>query len=211
MSRTIRKPLTPAFSLAIIAATALARPENMLAQTGERALLNEVPAVNFVAIGSPNSPIGNGPFFTLRSRGAIKLAVSGDDARYGMITTVPGQPTLVVISLGATTAEGSLTLTIAASELVPNGRHAVGRKVKAFVAAGRPERPLGAFHGEAGWVTITAVENGRIAGEFELLARGFLATDPHDENRWVAVLGGFEARGGSTILASAGVKHRSPS
>jgi hypothetical protein len=195
---------------------------------GERALLGrwpvsprqdlgdwaDRPAAPDADLASPASKVLNPhqgiSFFTLGTRGAVKLAVSSDDARYGRITTTPDERTLVVISLGATSAEGSVTLTLPANQLLPNRRYAVGRSVSAFVAAGEPEHPVGAFHGETGWVTITAVENGRIAGEFELLARGFLATDPHDENRWVAVLGQFEARGDSTALATVGIKSRSP-
>jgi hypothetical protein len=294
MLRTTRNHFAPALALATLATLALSRPETAAAQAGERALLNQVSTVDFVAVGLPNSAIGTGnaeidgeiallgrspnlrtwdlqmgtgllaqdnqsvpidgerallgrwpvsprqdlgdwahrpaapdadlappaskvlnphrgiSFFTLGTRGAVKLAVSSDEARYGIITTTPDERTQVVISLGATSAEGSITLTLPANQLLPNRRYAVGRSVSAFVAAGEPEHPMGAFHGETGWVTVTAVENGRIAGEFELLARGFLATDPHDENRWVAVLGQFEARGDSTALAAAGVKSRSP-
>jgi hypothetical protein len=277
MSRMTRNHFAPAFALATLAA-ALIRPDTVSAQAGDRALLNQVPTVDFVAIGLPDSPIATGSdkvdgaiallgqspnlhtwdlphgtgllaqadksapldgerallgrwpvsqrqtmgdwayrlaartnisSFTLGSRGAVKLAVQSDEARYGTITTAEDGVTLVVISLGATSAEGAVTLTMAANRVLPNQRYAVGRQVSALVVAGGPEHPTGAFHGETGWVTITTVENGRIAGEFELRARGFLATDPQDENRWVAVRGQFEARADSTALATAGLKPRS--
>ena len=292
MSRMTRNHFAPAFALATLAA-ALIRPDTVSAQAGDRALLNQVPTADFVAIGLPESPIATGSdkidgaiallgqspnlhtwdlrlgsgllaqadksapidgerallgrwpvsqrqtmedrahrpsdqvagsaapavrilssrrdisSFTLGSRGAVKLAVQSDEARYGMITTAEDGVTLVVISLGATSAEGAVTLTMAATQVLPNQRYAVGRQVSVFVVAGGPEHPTGAFHGETGWVTITTVENGRIAGEFELLARGFLATDPQDENRWVAVRGQFEARADSAALATAGLKPRS--
>jgi hypothetical protein len=288
MSHTTRNHFAPAFALAILGTAAVIRPDTVSAQAGERALLNQVPTIDFVAIGLPDSPIATGSAeidgaiaflgqspnprtwdfrlgagllaqanesepiggerallgrwpvpqrqpmgdwahrtsepearstatkastlssrrdissFTLGSRGAVKLAVRSDEARYGTIRTAEDRGTLVVISLGATSAEGSLTLTMAADQLVPNKRYAVGRSVRALVVSGGPEHPTGAFHGETGWVTITAIENGRIAGKFELLARGFLATDPQNERRWVAVLGQFEARGDSTLFAIAG-------
>jgi hypothetical protein len=57
------------------------------------------------------------------------------------------------------------------------------------------------FHGDSGWVMITRAEAGRIAGEFELQARGFLGADVGDESQRVTVRGRFEARGDSTISA----------
>jgi hypothetical protein len=65
--------------------------------------------------------------------------------------------------------------------------------------AGTPERPLGFFHGESGSVMITRVEQGMVSGEFELQARGSLAADVNDEDRWVTVRGSFVAEGDSTI------------
>lgn len=40
-------------------------------------------------------------------------------------------------------------------------------------------------------MTITAVEGGRISGEYEFRARGFLASDVTDENQWVTIRGTF--------------------
>jgi hypothetical protein len=61
------------------------------------------------------------------------------------------------------------------------------------------ERPEGFFHGESGWVTITAVESGRISAEFEMQARGFLAAKPSAEDQWVTLRGKFTAAGDSTV------------
>jgi hypothetical protein len=55
-------------------------------------------------------------------------------------------------------------------------------------------------------VTITEVKAGRIAGQFEIRARGFLSSDPDNENRWVKVWGTFEARGDSTVTTIASVR-----
>jgi hypothetical protein len=60
MLRTTWHHFAPALVLATLAALALSRPETAAAQAGERALLNQVPTVDFVAIGLPNSPIGSG-------------------------------------------------------------------------------------------------------------------------------------------------------
>ena len=50
-------------------------------------------------------------------------------------------------------------------------------------------------------MTITAVEAGRISGEYEMRARGFLASDTTDEDQWVTIRGRFSADGDSTITA----------
>jgi hypothetical protein len=72
-----------------------------------------------------------------------------------------------------------------------------GPQFRALFVAGSAERPSGAFHGESGWVTITETGDGRISGEFEIRARGFVVADLADENRWVTVRGSFEAGGDS--------------
>jgi hypothetical protein len=172
-------------------------------------------SIGATAIATPSSRF---PFFALDASDAVNLVVSSDEARYGMVPEVVDGSPLVVISLGATSGEGSLTLMISGDRLPPSGRYAVrsgealgvgGLHFRAFFVAGSPEHPVGAFHGESGWVTITRSEAGRIAGEFEVQARGFLATDLDDENRWVRVLGHFEARADSTTFADAQLTRRS--
>jgi hypothetical protein len=81
----------------------------------------------------------------------------------------------------------------------PWEQRGAGPQFEALFVAGAPDHPLGAFRGESGWVTITGAEPGRISGEFELEARGFVATAVDDEDQWVTVRGSFEARGDSTI------------
>jgi hypothetical protein len=154
--------------------------------------------------------------FTLRSSGAVSLSVTGTEARYGLASEmVKGKPVLV-ISLGATGGEGTLLLYTAGDVMPRIGRHPIyfswqhegvvgeGRWFHACFIAGTPERPLGVFHGESGWVTITAVEAGRMSGRFEVRARGFLAADTTNEDQWVTVHGTFTADGDSTVAALGG-------
>ena len=82
------------------------------------------------------------------------------------------------------------------------GRYPIGT-FEAYFAAGSPERPLGWFHGESGWVTIAEVEAERVSGEFEIRARGFTTDDPDNENQWVTLRGKFEAHGDSTVATVA--------
>jgi hypothetical protein len=155
-------------------------------------------------------PPSRAPFFTLGAGGAVNLAVTSDEARFGMSPVdVEGAP-LLTISLGATSAAGSLSLSISGDRLPAKGRYPVRPwedrmasrpQFEALFVAGSPDHPLGAFRGEFGWVTITEVEPGRISGVFEVEGRGFVASDMNDEDRWVSVRGRFEAQGDSTITS----------
>ena len=155
-------------------------------------------------------PPSRAPFFTLGAGGAVNLAVTSDEARFGMSPVdVEGAP-LLTISLGATSAAGSLSLSISGDRLPAKGRYPVRPwedrtasrpQFEALFVAGSPDHPLGAFRGEFGWVTITEVEPGRISGVFEVEGRGFVASDVNDEDRWVSVRGRFEAQGDSTIAS----------
>jgi hypothetical protein len=152
---------------------------------------------------------GDAPYFTLQSTGALELAVASDEARYG-ISPEPyhGRP-VIAISLGATQGDAALLLYTYADEPVRPGRYPVamdlpqeafaGRRFHPCFVAGTVEHPQGFFHGESGWVTITAVEFGRIAGEFEIQARGFHAADTSNEDQWVTLRGSFGAQADSTV------------
>jgi hypothetical protein len=153
------------------------------------------------------------PFFTLGAEGAVNLVVSSDEARYGVTPMVVGDSRVLTISLGATRALGSLTLSMSGGRVPPSGRYAIrpweapgdGPQFEALFVAGSPDAPLGAFRGESGWVTITSTEPGRVSGEFEFAARGFVAADLDDEDRWVTVRGKFEAQPDSSLASLASV------
>lgn len=158
-------------------------------------------------------PLAPAPEFSFSSIGAVHLNVTGIEARYGLAREmVAGRPQLT-ISLGANTGNGALMLFTAGDALPRKGRYPVyfewhpsgavgeGRWFHACLIAGTVERPEGFFHGQTGWVRVTGVEPGRISGEFEIRARGFLASDEADENQWVTVRGTFTAEGDSTVVA----------
>jgi hypothetical protein len=162
-----------------------------------------------IALSLPPDPPA--PYFTLESTGAVRVAVTSEEARYGIIPEAVNQRPVLGISLGATRANGVLLLYTYADEVLRPGRYPVGsslpeqpfagRRFHPCFVAGTAERPLGFFHGESGWVTITAAEAGRISGEFEIQARGFLAAETTDEDQWVTVRGTFSAEGDSTVAA----------
>ena len=148
------------------------------------------------------------PSFRLSATGAVTLAVTSQEATYGLVPKEDNQPRIIAISLGARRGDASLTLYTQGDELPRPGRYPVrstweerdnGRMFHACLMAGTPEHPVGGFHGESGWVTITRVDGRRMSGEFELSARGMLAADVDDENQWVTARGSFVADGDSTL------------
>jgi hypothetical protein len=149
------------------------------------------------------------PHFILESSGALRLTVTSDEARYGISPERFNQRPVIAISLGATRGDAALLLYTYGDEPLSPGRYPVaselpeqpgaGRRFHPCFVAGSVERPAGFFHGESGWVTITAAEAGRISGTYEMRARGFLATATADENQWVTLRGSFSAEGDSTV------------
>jgi hypothetical protein len=158
--------------------------------------------------------VPSAPTFTLQSTGAVRLDAAGHEARYGVVPqAVRGRPILVV-SLGAAESAGALHLSILGDRPPAPGRYRIvsswdeagsDTAFHAYFMPGTAERPLGWFHGDWGWVTIAEAREGRIAGKFEVRARGFGRDDPADEDRWVTVRGSFDAEGDSTVtrIASA--------
>jgi hypothetical protein len=154
-------------------------------------------------------PTSSSPTFSLRSTGAVSLHAAGSDARFGIVPNAVRGRAILMVSLGATGAAGALQLTALGDRLPPPGRYPVRSSwdelpgdSTAFHASFMPgtvERPLGWYHGEAGWVTITEADPGRIAGTFEVVAQGFSAADPLDEERTVTVRGSFAAAADSTV------------
>ena len=163
-----------------------------------------------LALSLPPRP--EAPSYAMESTGAIRLVLSGDEASYGLLPEpLNGRP-VINISLGPTQGEGALWLFAYADEVLRPGRFQAanglpeqpfaGRSFHPCFVAGTVASPRGFFHGESGWVTITSVEDGRISGEFEIRARGFLAEDMSDEDRWVTLRGRFSVTGDSTIAAN---------
>jgi hypothetical protein len=152
------------------------------------------------------------PYFSLESSGAVRLAITSDEARYGLVPPTANERPVLAISLGATRAAGSLLLYTYGDEVIRPGRYPVAsslpedptaeRHFHPCLVIGTVQSPKGFFHGESGWVTVTAVEAGRISGEFEIQARGFLAADTTDEDQWVTVRGSFSAEGDSTVASA---------
>lgn len=161
--------------------------------------LSSAAVVAAIALALPMNPASR---FTLASTGAVTLNVTGKDARFGVVPAEAAGYPRVTISLGATSGSGSLTLSVRGDRLPPKGRYSVDAFQSYFVA-GTVERPLGWFLGESGWVRITETGAGRVAGEFEIRARGFTTANPDNEDQWVTVRGSFAAQGDGTVTTVA--------
>ena len=160
-------------------------------------------------------PAQRAPNFTLDAAGAVNLSAAGREARYGAIAPDPLGPSLLSISIGPAAAGSVLQLTVPGGWVPATGRYpirstwgdpAIAPAFHASFSAGSAEHPLGWFHGEYGTVTITRAAGGRLAGRFEIRARGFLSADPDNEDRWVTVTGSFEADGDTTTTAVAAAR-----
>jgi len=142
--------------------------------------------------------------FELGSTGAATVRASGSEARYFVASD--GRHT---ISLGAQQGSGALTLSLPAGSGPTEGRHelsgSASKGMRAAFVAGTVEQPVGWFGGESGWVRVTDVQAGRVSGEFEIRARGFVRANPDDENQWVTVRGTFEAKADSAVATVATV------
>jgi hypothetical protein len=167
--------------------------------------------VGLVAATALSLAAGPMPCFNLESTGAVRLAVTSDEASYGIVAPSAGERPVLTIALGATRAAGSLSLYTHGDEPLRPGRYPMrmsfldrrgeGRAFHACFVAGTAERPVGVFHSERGWVVIESVEGARIAGSFQLEGRGFLAADPDDEDQLVSIRGSFVASGDTVKVA----------
>jgi hypothetical protein len=179
-------------------------------------MLARVSTLGLVATMALSTSSGPTPAFTLESSGAVRLTVAGTEAHYSISPEPVEGKREVAIALGPTGAEGAIWLFTAGDRLPRPGRYPVvyswtgsigvrgaERLFHACYMPGTAEHPLGMFHSESGWVTITAAPPGHIVGSFELRARGFLASNEKDENQWVTVRGTFTAEGDTTVALGA--------
>lgn len=158
-----------------------------------------------LALLAPTSSVA--PDFAFTSRGGVSVTATGD-ARYGLVNGSTELPRFFSLTLGTTGEAGAIVFTRLADEVPMAGKYAVnpwgkpavnGTGFQALFIAGTAADPRGVFHAESGTVTITRTRPGLIEGTFTLKARGFLATNPDNENVAVTVHGTFAARGNEVV------------
>lgn len=159
----------------------------------------------------PQSP-GSGPAYSLETTGALRQSVSGTEAHYSISPGMGEGKRELAIALGPKEGDGAIWLFTDADEPLRPGLYPVvyhwsehrtgaAREFHACYLPGSARHPLGIFHSESGWLTITESGPGRMAGTFELRARGFLAANEKDENQWVTVRGAFTAEGDRALAS----------
>jgi hypothetical protein len=183
----------------------------MLARLSIFGLAASLAAASSPSLSRSPSP-GTGPVYTLETTGALRQSVSGTEAHYSISPEMVDGKRELAIALGPKEGDGAIWLFTGAEEPLRPGLYPVvyhwtehrtgaAREFHACYLPGSARHPLGMFHSESGWLTITESEPGRIAGSFELRARGFLATDEKDENQWVTVRGTYSAEGDRVVAS----------
>jgi hypothetical protein len=140
--------------------------------------------------------------FALTTTGALRITASGD-ATFGELPASAEVPAAFSITLGAESQRGAVVLMQRAGTTPMAGRYRVrdfaegdDADFSALFVAGSPSEPIGVFRGRSGTVTITATRPGRVEGTFVIEARGFLASNPRNEDVRVRITGTFVALDG---------------
>jgi hypothetical protein len=115
--------------------------------------------------------------------------------------TVEGRTggTMFTLSLGADGPDGSVLFTRTNGGRLTPGTYAVsGRddgtdEIRALVMTGSATRPTGVFRSQSGYLIVTSATDNVIRGRFQVVATGFLASDPADETRPMKATGVFTA------------------
>lgn len=140
-----------------------------------------------------------------RVSGATVTTLAGN-ALFGPTQAGGLVPAGFSLTLGAYSESGAVTFSrigaarpeIGTYTVRPLAPGAAGDAFHALVSLGGPESPAGAFRAVGGTVTITLSTDDQVVGHYEIRARGFLASDPEDEEREITVRGGFSAEPAAT-------------
>jgi hypothetical protein len=183
-------PTTPLFSLTAAAGLVIA---------SSAAYLTPGP----VAPARTGDPVRS--TFHAEVRGDLAVRLHGA-AEFGAVPS-GAEAGVVTLALGARDTAGAVIFTRTDGRPLLPGTYVVsdlgeGRGlVRALVVTGPPSQPTGAFRGWSGLLTVTTASDSAMAGTFDLRARGFLARDPGDEGRRIAVVGSFTALRSAARLA----------
>jgi hypothetical protein len=125
-------------------------------------------------------------------------ASSRGAARFGAVEGGAGGSKFT-LSLGADGPDGSVLFTRTNGARLTPGTYAIsGRddgtdEIRALVMTGSATRPTGVFRGQSGYLIVTSATDNVIRGRFQVVATGFLASDPADESRPMKATGMFTA------------------
>ncbi|MFL5494850.1 MAG: hypothetical protein ACJ8DC_10755 [Gemmatimonadales bacterium] len=138
---------------------------------------------------------------------AFTAELSGDatarffgDATFARVEGGIGAPTVFTLDLGQESASGAILFTRSSESRPSLGTYTItdlgdgSDELQALVMLGGAERPKGVFRAQSGTLTITSASDSLLSGTFTLVATGFLAAEPANENRQVSASGSFKAR-----------------
>ena len=136
--------------------------------------------------------------FHAEVRGDVTSEAWGE-AEFGAVLNPDRSSGAFVVSLGVCGQQSAILFTRRLKTPLTMGRYRIseradgGDEILALVLTGSPTRPTGVFHGESGWLVVTAASDRLVAGRFQLDAIGFMAAEPRREDRHVNVTGSFSA------------------
>ena len=126
------------------------------------------------------------------------------EAEFGPVQNPDRSSGAFVVSLGVCGQQSAVLFTRRSGIPLAVGRYRIAEpansedEILALVLTGSPTRPTGVFHGESGWLVVTAASDLFTAGQFHIDAIGFAAADPGQEDRHVNVTGSFTAAAASS-------------
>jgi hypothetical protein len=135
--------------------------------------------------------------FSLEIAGVISITAGG--SAEASPSGTDAEP-FYTIALGGPDAAAAVVFTRAGSTPPMPGSYSVGEGEIArggfsgLVITGMPAHPTGVFWVKRGALTISPAGGGRLSGQFQLEAAGFLVDAPDDETREVTASGSFTAR-----------------
>ena len=141
--------------------------------------------------------------FHAEVRGDVTSEAWGE-AEFGAVLNPDRSSGAFVVSLGVCGRQSAILFTSRSWTPLTAGRYRVSERadgadeILALVLTGSPTRPSGVFHGESGWLVVTAASDRSVAGRFHLEAIGFVAAEPRREDRHVNVTGSFSADSASS-------------
>jgi hypothetical protein len=166
---------------------------------GSRALMGHWPSAWQVGGGRTERQ----SFFRAELRGEVTRTAWGE-GEFGAVLNPDRSSGAFVISLGVCSPQGAILFTRRSTTPLAPGRYRISERanepdeILALILTGSSSRPTGAFHGQSGWLVVTATSDQFIAGRFELDATGFVAAEPEKEDRPVNVTGSFSATAASS-------------
>lgn len=147
-----------------------------------------------------------GGVFAATVTGAVEARPRGE-AAFGAVAQGGGAATFS-ITLTSPAQDGAVVLTARSGERPQPGRSyrisdsGAPGTFSALYLAGPAERPAGAFRATSGTLEILGADAGRIEARFRLEARGFLAAEPENERRTVAMTGWFNAESQAVAMSA---------